>query len=494
MPYFLLRGLSACTVIVALLFLSGCSDKEISAIRTDREPEISPDYAGVTIPPNIAPLNFSVLEKADAYVVKIHGPRGKAVSVLSRNGVVRIPLGKWKTLVSENRGSDLSIDISTKQQGLWGRYRSLMVRIAAETIDPYLVYRLIEPGFVQWNTMGIYQRNLETFEEVPIALNELSGKNCMNCHSFRQNDPSTMLFHLRGQFAGTVIYRNGKLTKVNVAAGAMGPVVYPAWHPGGKYVAFSVNKIVQRFHSIPEKTIEVQDTLSDVVLYNVETDRVSSCSALSSGDRLETFPCWAPDGRRLYYCSAPVVSPDEYDKIRYDLLSIAFDPDKQEFGAVDTVVSSEKTGMSVSFPRISPDGRFALICMSKYGNFTIWHRESDLYLVNITTGQLLKPDINSPQSESYHSWSSNGRWIVFSSRRTDGRFTRPYIAYFDEQGTAHKPFVLPQKDPEFYLTFMKSYNLPELVTSRIRLTPRELSVAIRSKAENSTDWKRPLPH
>jgi hypothetical protein len=482
-----MRGLSACTVIVALLFLSGCSDNETSAVSVDREPEISPDYAGVTIPPNIAPLNFSVLEKADAYVVKIHGPRGKAVSVSSKNGVVRIPLGKWKTLVSENRESDLSIDISTKQQGLWGRYRSIMVRIAAETIDPYLVYRLIEPGFVRWNTMGIYQRNLETFEEVPIALNELSGKNCMNCHSFRQNDPSTMLFHVRGQFAGTVIYRNAKLTKVNVAAGAMGPVVYPAWHPGGKYVAFSVNKIVQRFHSIPEKTIEVQDTLSDVVLYNVETDRVSSCSALSSGDRLETFPCWAPDGRRLYYCSAPVVSPDEYDKIRYDLLSIAFDPDKQEFGAVDTVVSSEKTGMSVSFPRISPDGRFALICMSQYGNFTIWHRESDLYLVNITTGQLSKPHINSPQSESYHSWSSNGRWIVFSSRRTDGRFTRPYIAYFDEQGTAHKPFVLPQEDPAFYSTFLKSYNLPELVTSRVRLTPRELGAVIRSKAENPTD-------
>jgi hypothetical protein len=124
--------------------------------------------------------------------------------------------------------------------------------------------------------------------------------------------------------------------------------------------------------------------------------------------------------------------------------------------------------------------------MSPYGNFTIWHQESDLFLVNITTGQLSKPDINSPQSESFHSWSSNGRWIVFSSRRTDGRFTRPYIAYFDDQGTAHKPFLLPQKDPDFYLTFLKSYNVPELVTGRIRLTPRELSAVIRSKAEKAS--------
>jgi hypothetical protein len=494
MPYFLLRGLSAFTVTVALLFLSGCSDNETSAVSVDREPQISPDYAGVTIPPNIAPLNFSILEKAEASVVKIHGPHGKTVSVSSKKGVVRIPLRKWKTLLSENRGSELSVDIYTKQQGLWSRYRNITMHVAVETIDPYLVYRLIEPGFVRWNTMGIYQRNLETFQEVPVALNELSDKNCMNCHSFRQNDPSTMLFHVRGMFAGTVLYRNGKLTKVNIADGAMGPVVYPAWHPSGKYVAFSVNKIVQRFHSIPDKTIEVQDTLSEVVLYNVETNKVSSCSALSSSDRLQTLPCWAPDGRRLYYCSARVVSPDQYDKIRYDLLSIPFDPDKQEFGAVDTVVSSEKTGMSVSFPRISPDGKFALVCMSKYGNFTIWHQESDLYFVNIATKQMSKPDLNSPQSESFHSWSSNGRWIVFSSRRIDGRFTRPYISYFDEQGTAHKPFVLPQKDPDFYLTFLKSYNVPELLTARIRLTPRELDKVIRSKAENQTDRKRPLPY
>jgi hypothetical protein len=167
------------------------------------------------------------------------------------------------------------------------------------------------------------------------------------------------------------------------------------------------------------------------------------------------------------------------------LLSIAFDPGRQQFGAVDTVVSSERTGMSVSFPRVSVDGRFALICMSPYGNFSIWHRKSDLYVVNLANRQVIKPDINSPLSESYHSWSSNGRWIVFSSRRDDGRFTRPYIAYFNKQGTAQKPFVLPQKDPKFYSTFLKSYNLPELVTGRIRLTPRELDKAIRSDPEKA---------
>jgi len=69
--------------------------------------------------------------------------------------------------------------------------------------------------------------------------------------------------------------------------------------------------------------------------------------------------------------------------------------------------------------------------------------------------------VNSSETESYHSWSSSSRWFVFSSRRIDGLYTRPYIAYIDENGNAAKPFLLPQRDPNFYDEFMKSFNIPE---------------------------------
>lgn len=84
-------------------------------------------------------------------------------------------------------------------------------------------------------------------------------------------------------------------------------------------------------------------------------------------------------------------------------------------------------------------------------------------------------DINSPQAENYHTWSSTGHWIVFSSRRLDGLFTRPFFAYFDSTGKAYKPFILPQKNPSFYKTFLKSYIVPELVTSKVKLNPHILS-------------------
>jgi Tol biopolymer transport system component len=347
--------------------------------------------------------------------------------------------------------------------------------VTSYPIDKYLTYRLIEPGYILWNKMGIYQRNLENFSENPIMINSLSDGNCMNCHTACWNNSSTLMFHMRGEHGGTVIYKDKTLSKINTKTDkTISPGVYPSWHPSGNYIAFSVNNIVQNFHSIPSKRVEVYDTLSDIIVYDIRKNLVATCKGLSDPDMLETFPAWSPDGRELYFCSARKLPMNQNEQIRYDLFRIAFDPDNFSFGSTDTVVSVSGKGKSISFPRISPDGRYLLFCLSDFGNFSIWHPESDLWLLDLTSGKVSKPDINSNKSESFHTWSSSGRWIVFSSRREDGLYTRPYFSYFDSSGTAHKPFILPQKDPGFYLNFMKSYNLPELVTSHIDLNPGKL--------------------
>lgn len=466
-------------VLFATYLLYSCSENVSNFKNVNQDIEIFPDYAGITIPCNIAPLNYKVKEKASDYLAIYKSDGKEAFRISSGDGVFQVPENKWKKLLKDANGKEYTVDICLKKSEGWVKYNTITNKISADSLDGYLVYRLIEPGFETWGKMGIYQRNLSTFDESPIMVNTMSGGNCMNCHSFCMNNSNTMLFHMRAENSGTYLYKDGLIEKLDTKTDStLGPGVYPSWHPDGKHVAFSTNRIVQTFHAIPDKKIEVLDTLSDVIVYDVKDHRIFTASGISSKGRLETFPTWSPDGKSLYYCSAKSLSPKEYKNIRYDLLRISFDPDKNSFGAVDTVYRAAMTGKSVSFPRISPDGKFAMFCLSDYGNFSIWHPESDLYLLNLETKEISKPEINSDQTESYHTWSSNNRWLVFSSRRLDGLHTSPYFSHMDDKGTFSKPFILPQEDPLFYDRFLKSFNIPELVKSKVNLDPRIISKEI----------------
>ena len=471
------------SVLIAWVLFSACSENISGSRKVDQNVAIYPDYSGITIPNNIAPLNFMVKDPADK-VVAVYKLNGKELfRVNSGDGVITVSAGKWAKLLKEAKGQDFTIDVFVKKDGNWVQYNSIINNVSSDPIDNYLVYRLIDPGFETWNKMGIYQRCLNNFDESPIMENTMSGGNCMNCHSFSMNDSNAMLFHMRADNAGTYIYKDGILEKLDTKTDStLGPGVYPSWHPGGKFVAFSTNRIVQTFHAIPDKKIEVLDTLSDVIVCDIKGHTVTSVPAIASKKRLETFPTWSPDGKSLYFCSAKSMSPRDYKDIKYDLLRISFDPETFSFGSVDTIYKASEIGKSISFPRVSPDGKYVLFCMSDYGNFSIWHPESDLYLYNLATKAISKPEINSNQTESYHTWSSNGQWLVFSSRRMDGLYTRPYFSHFDGKGNFSKPFILPQKDPMFNDRFMKSYNIPELVRAKVNLDPRIISEELGKKA------------
>ena len=118
--------------------------------------------------------------------------------------------------------------------------------------------------------------------------------------------------------------------------------------------------------------------------------------------------------------------------------------------------------------------------LSDYGCFPSYNPEADLYLLNLETCKYKPLDIlNSNNVESWHSWSSTGRWVVFSSRRGNGLYSDVYIASIDKNGNAGKPFLLPQKDPNFYDTFLFSFNLPELVKSKVLLDPYKVGKVAR---------------
>lgn len=474
--------------LVIFTFTLSCGRPGSDSAKSEDLPEIFPDYCEAVVPVNIAPLNFRMDDGQERIFAVISGKENKII-VKGRNSV-RIPLRRWRKLLDENAGGSLKVSVFSGTGGEWTEYKPFSIQIKSEPVDPWLVYRLIAPGYEAWSEMGIFQRNVTSFREERIIDNRIVPGGCMNCHSFNMNDPARMLFHLRGDIPGTILAKDGEIGKLNTKTEeTISNCVYPFWHPSGKYIGFSVNNISQLFHSVKEKRIEVIDSNSDIVVYDVNNNKLLTSSLISRDSSFETFPVFTPDGKTLVFCSAKKRAiPEEYNKVSYSLCKISFDASSATFGkSIDTLISSASGGKSISFPRVSPDGRFLVFTLSSYGNFSIWHREADLYRYDMVTGNY-EPIriINSSETESYHSWSSCSRWMVFSSRRIDGLYTRLFISYVDTEGNFSKPFLLPQKDPGYYDSELRSFNVPEFVRGRVDYNGRSMIKAIESSGKNVT--------
>jgi hypothetical protein len=471
---------------VALILLSCNRYTDLKNFEESSDyPEIFPEYTDIVIPPNIAPLNFDIKEQALKYFVKISPEKGKPFYISTKSSLVKIKKKVWQKLLISNKGKELKFDVYIfNSDRKLIKYKPFTMQVANENIDEYLAYRLINVGYILWEKMGIYQRNLTAFNERPILHNRNTKGNCINCHSFCNNDPDRIMFHMRDQYSGTVVSVKDSLFKVNTSTPyTMSAGVYPSWHPDGQHIAFSVDIVRQGFHAV-DKRNEVYDRASDLIVYNLKTNTITTSPKVST-KRMETLPCWSPDGRFLYYCSAPELSDTiEFDEVKYDLYRIPFNTENNEWGEVDTVLLSSVLGKSISFPKISPDGKYLLFCLASHGYFTIYNVTSDLYIMNLETKEYYPFPFNSNSVDSYHSWSSNGRWFVFSSKRSNGLCARPYISYFDENGKSYKPFLLPQKDPRFYYSFINNYNVPELIKTAVSVNRSKLMETVISDPQN----------
>ena len=486
---------------IAMLLLSSCAghpDVPASSKAAKCLPAIFPDYCDVTIPCNIAPLNFML--PADEYsecVARFSTPDGKQQTYGS--GVkVQIPESEWHDMLDASKGKRIKVEVWGRKDGEWLSFNPFEIQVAEEPIDEYVSYRLIEPSYVAWTYMEIAQRNLTSFEETQIFNNEITMNDrakgqCINCHSYQNYKTDNMLFHVRLSNSGTVTVNDGKVSRVNMKRDyTISGGVYPSWHPTEKLVAFSTNLTRQAFHTSHPNKIEVYDLASDMILYDVETDSVQVVS--NDSTLLEIYPTWSPDGKYLYYGKS-VPLPEEmrdkdirttFPKIQYNLVRRSFDIATHRFGEEELVYDAASDDKSVTLPRLSPDGRYLLFALGQYGCFHSRHHDADIVCIPMdrydgtpltaeTCGALDLSPVNSKNySDSYPSWSSNGHWIMIASRRDDDNYSRVYFAYFNN-GKVGKAFLMPQEDPEYHTFLLKSYNRPEFMVEPVKISVEEFS-------------------
>ena len=477
--------------MMAAMMLASCTEKPENVTKVDKLPAIFPDYSGVTIPDGIAPMNFNVTgDDCDCVDVTVKGSKGGEVH--SNGDYAKFDLDDWHSLTRQNKGGTLTFTVCVEKDGKWTQYKDFTMTVSPYAIGDWgLTYRRIAPGYEVYGHMGIYQRDLSTFDETPIFDNLAAPGACVNCHTPNRTNPDQYTFHVRGEHGATVVHRDGKEELLKAKNDSIhGSMVYPYWHPSGKYCAYSTNNTHQSFHSVRSERIEVFDQSSDVFVYEPSTHQLILDSLLMTKDHYETYPAFSPDGRTLYFCSSTAEPiPSGYKDIKYNICKIAFNPDNGTFGTrVDTIFNARKMGKSATHPRPSYDGRYLMFTMSDYGCFPIWHKEADNWLLDLRTGKAQPMTAaNSDNTDSWHNWSANSHWFVFTSRRGDGLYTRLYIASVDDKGNVSKPFLLPQENPlDYYDKLLDSYNTPDFTTKPVKLDEREMGRQISSDNRTAT--------
>jgi hypothetical protein len=448
----------------------------------DEQLEIYPDYKNVTVPCNVAPLNFMVKETIGECVVTLKTPRGEVRGFKADgDGKIFFSEDEWRDILNETVGDSMVLEIYQKDKQ-WKRYAPFFIKVASDSIDKYITYRLIEPAYRPTGHVSLVQFDLETGEEETIINNErplnstyFSGQTCLNCHSTQKNGSGNTMFFYRGKGGGLIVNYQGETRIINTKVkGVSKGTVYPAWHPTQPMIAFSSTIVKQYFLSVGKRKIHPYNEASDLVLYDVAKNEISYI--VKDSTTIDTYPYWSPDGETIYYASSDSISdnkvPSTNFRLKYDIKRIHYNREKSIWENIEMVYCASKQSESATQPRISPDGNYLLFALMDNSSHSYTQDSSDLVLMDLRTKELLPIDpLNSDQPEGYHDWSTNGRWILVSSRRENGNHARVFISHFSEDGKVSKPFHLPHNEPDWDLHRLKNYNMVEFSPTAAELDP-----------------------
>ncbi|MDR0620122.1 MAG: hypothetical protein LBG17_09525 [Bacteroidales bacterium] len=483
--------------IILSMLLVGCrefyGEGGIDA-QTDvtQETVINPYPSGSTIPCNISPLNLAYKERGTTSVSVIDSS-GTLVYFDSRRfrKQFRPSAKKWREWLLKARGGKIEI-MHESIKHTWF--------VATESIDKYIFYR---KTFLNEDVrrMFVEQHDLEEFTEKILIENSKMNGTCINCHNGRNNNVNYSLLHIRSEYQnmnniheGTYLIRDGKTTRIK-ADESLPPhtkLVYWDFNPREEIIVFSTNQIggAAAYQRNGHADDFMTDTLGTIIIYDIEKNNFITNSEFS--DTAEySFPIWSGDGKTLYYCRGPKRNLSRPWDFLFDLYSITFDNKTGTFGKETLIFPFSECGVSVTMPRPVPNTSKLIVTVHKTSGSIPLLTDGDYYILDLSKTQdtafgigisgkptktvslpkglyaKIEPveSVNTPDHEKYHSFSSNGRWMVFSSGRLIGEQSVPHIVYVDREGNFGKPFALPQKEPLHYTSNVWSYVYPNTSTA-----------------------------
>ncbi len=339
---------------------------------------------------------------------------------------------------------------------------------------------------VNWRLRAVGERSSQVvLSDMPV---------CANCHSF-SSDGKTMGMDLdglqnnKGQYFLTSVKPEISVSRQdviqwrseagrlqgNIRAGFMSRV-----SPDGQYVATTINpaELDGPQARAPRSNYYVTNyrdyrflqvffpTRGILAWYSRETGKLQPLPGADDPRFVQMTAVWSPDGEYLVFARAEAQEPNPEGappalaandpnerQVRFDLYRIPFNHGKG--GTPEPLIGASGNGMSNTFPKVSPDGKWVVYVQCRNGQ--LMRPDSQLYIVPAAGGTPRRMNCNTPLMNSWHSFSPNGRWMVFSSK-SRSPYTQMYLTHIDADGNDSPAILIDDATAA-----NRAVNLPEFV-------------------------------
>jgi len=485
------RSVVVATVIaVALaagLFIAAVADA------TEAPLQITYPLEGTLFPPESVAPTFvweDKTESADRWDVVVRDDTGGEVLRVSVDAPRWRPSEKnWKQIKQRSLERDAEVIVAgisqTKRVASSARVH---IRTSEDKVGDSLFYREVplpfltavqDPSRIRWRFGTIDEE-----AGPPIVLQNLPV--CGNCHSFADNGSTLGLDvdygndkgaygilpvskHMVLDDAKIITWADYKREDAALTFGLLSRV-----SPTGRYVVSTV-KDRSVFVAMPDLMYSQLffPIKGILVVYDRETKTFSALPGADDPQYVQTNAAWSPDGKEIVFARARAYHAEHFEQknavlvdskdvpeftvekkpFRYDLYRIPFHDGKG--GTPQPLQGASNDGMSNFFPKYSPDGKWIIFCKAR--SYMLLQPDSELYIVPTAGGVARRLRYNTARMNSWHSWSSNSRWLVFSSK-VNTAYTQLFLTHIDEHGNDSPPVLL-----ERFTSPDRAANIPEFV-------------------------------